>query len=72
MLDYECIIAYYDATLRRGRCWLRLYEQARQTVVLLTDLPGNDGPSVSEAILPLITLVIQRYHLDPERTTFLD
>jgi hypothetical protein len=69
---YECILAYYDSHGRRGRGWLRLYRHENEAIAVIAEVAGNTGPSISEAILEIGALLVERFRLNPLRLTLVD
>ncbi|MBA3533876.1 MAG: hypothetical protein H0T73_18310 [Ardenticatenales bacterium] len=72
MLLYECIFPYYNQQHQRGCCWLRLYKRPEGMTVILSEVLGNPGPTVTEAIQRLATTLIDRFALNPHALTLLE
>ena len=55
-----------------AHCWLQIFEDGDQTVVIFSELPDNPGRSVTNASDWLATCVVQEYALDPAKTRFIE
>lgn len=69
MPAYECIFTYYDGQQRRGRCWLRLYARDRATAAIVSEVPGNGGAMLPQAIEHVSSALVDRFGLNPHRLT---
>jgi hypothetical protein len=53
-------------------CRVRIYNTAPRAVVIISELPENDGTSVTNAAQTIATLVVQQYRLDPAQTIWVE
>ena len=51
------------AILRRSKCRLRIYNHSNVTTVIVTELPENEGRSITNDAEKIINLACQKYEL---------
>jgi hypothetical protein len=66
---YERILPYYGSLRQRSLCWLRLFPSSGGTVVIFSEIPGNPGASVTNAIEYAALTVVEAYAIAPNKLT---
>ena len=69
---YEAVFACRDGLRRRGRYWLRLFEQPEGTAAIVSEVRGNLGPSVTRAVSHIALALVRRFGLDPRTLLFIE